>query len=107
MYSIVNIYRGIAENNGHQSFNCELCGYKTVYGIIFTGESSLSLAFENGFNVILSRFERLESLDVSPNKRAIFFEKTLEMKLASGTITRLKHEGSPDDQTISVYLLVK
>lgn len=120
MYSIVNIFSGKPENNGHQSFNYELNSYRKVCGVLFTGGVSLSLAFDNGFKIIMSNYENYDSLSIPPNKRAIFFEQELKMKLVSGTIKinkkynrRAETPGTgtiptkTENDIISIYLLLK
>lgn len=120
MYSIVNIFKAKLENNGHQSFSYELNSYRKVCGVFFTGGTSLSLAFENGFHVTLTNYENYDSLNIPPNKRPIYFQKELEMKLVSGTIKlhqeNLRRAEVPGGGTlpprtqndiISIYLLLK
>lgn len=105
MYCLVKIYDGNLANTLSDAFRFTVKDYKKVCGAFCSSGTNLSIAFDNGRKIFCRNLEQKRNTDIPPNKRPLFFEKTLECELISGVITFT--DNSNIVQNISAYLILE
>ena len=103
MCFLLKIFDGNLENNGTKSFEFTIKDYKKVRGVFASGETNVSLAFDNGRKVMLRNFEQRKTNDNPPNKRPLIFDKAIDMEIIKGVITSINKEITKE----SIYLILE
>ena len=105
MYCLVKIFEGSLANRWSDSFRFTVKNYKKVHGVLCSGGTDLSIAFDSGRKIFCRNLEQRRNTDIQPNKRPMFFEKALECELISGVITFTDNTKKVDD--VSAYLILE
>ena len=97
------IFDGKLKNNGTNAFEFEIKDYTKVRGVFASGDTNISLAFDNGKAVLIRNFEQRKDSNIAPNKRPLLFDKSIKMELIKGVITNIDLAKT----TESVYLILE
>ena len=102
MCYLLKIFDGELKNNGTKAFEFTIKDYKKVRGVFASGETNLSLAFDNGKNILVRNFEQRNTSDNPPNKRPLLFDKAIEMEIIKGVIISINKTITKQ----SIYLIL-
>lgn len=104
MISLVKIYQGELNNQGHKSFEWLNKDYKKLKGIFCSPGVNLSLAFNSGKKLMFRGFEQGDAIHQSPNDRIIKVSENLGKEIIIGVINKTEPTSSDN---AAVYLILE
>lgn len=104
MNYLVKIYQGELNVNGHKYFEWLNEDYTKLKAVFCSPGTNLSLAFNDGKNLILRGLEYNQSEHTSPNKRAFFVDKQLCREVLKGVVSKAD---ATIKNKVSIYLILE